>query len=880
MKKHIKNIIICLILCITTLIFSNINISYAKEDIHWIIPEKTQKFRDWENLPDEERKNTAMPALFGETLKNSIKRSEYNSILSENKATVESNYQRPSITVKNQRQSGTCWAFAFSSVLEGSGSGKVYSPYYLNYIVSTMYNKTITTGANFRLALGASSSGKAPVLETKMPIDSVYNETTNSASNEYMIPLDQLPAGALNQTIDARITDAIYFPGIHKEIVNENGDIRYSDGEGKNYTSSEIQALRTVIKEHIKSKGPVFSDIYQELEQSYNANTGAYCYKGDKQSNHAVTIVGWDDNYAVSNFNQANRPKNPGAYIALNSQGNTIGKDGYLYISYEDKIIEESMYGISGIEEYTNIDEIPYDKIYQYDELGYSYTVGANTNKLMAANVFSRDNSKIEHINEVGVFIPSTMGIQVYVNGNNGDKTQLTQVAVEVNNIEPGYHVIKLANPIKLTGDKFVVAVKYINKEEKGRIPLETNLKEAGVMDKSNFFDTAKANAGESFVSLDEGTSWQDINGLKISDTITLRNTNACIKAYTTTSNEPVTTPVTGVSLNKNSIRLKVGETENLTATVMPNDATNKNVIWNTSDEEIATVENGVITAKAPGGISVEVTTQDGNYTARCDVTVEEKEEEPTIINVTGVELDKKEITIKVGETQNLEATVKPENATNKNITWNSSDEEIATVENGVVTGVKEGNTTITVTTEDGNHTSICNIEVTKETLEPTKVDVTGVTLNKKTLSLEVGDTGNLVATISPKDATLKEVKWESSNEKVATISETGIIKAISEGKTTIKVTTLDGNFSATCELTVTKKKNTADDIYKEDDNKPSSGNSGTTNDKNTIKGDNTVANTKIPYAGNNTILIIGIILGIIIMAVVFIKVRGLRDVK
>lgn len=879
MKKHIKNIIICLILCITTLIFSNINISYAKEDIHWIIPEKTQKFRDWENLPDEERENTAMPALFGETLKNSIKRSEYNSILSENKATVESNYQRPAITVKNQRQSGTCWAFAFSSVLEGSGSGKVYSPYYLNYIVSTIYNKTITTGANFRLALGASSSGKAPVLETKMPIDSVYNETTNSASNEYMIPLDQLPAGALNQTIDARIIDSDEFASIYKEF-DASGNITYSNGEGKTYSTTEVQAIRTLVKEHIKNKGPVFSDIYEELGEPYNASTGAYCYKGDKQSNHDIAIVGWDDNYAISNFNQASRPKNPGAYIALNSQGSNVGKNSYLYISYEDKIIEETMYGISGIEEYANKDEIPYDKIYQYDELGYTYPIGANAGKLMAANVFSRDNSKVEYINEVGLFIPTTMGIQVYVNGTNEDKTKLTQVAVETNNIEPGYHVIKLANPVELTGNKFVVAVKYINNEAIGRIPLEANLKDSGVVNVSNFIDTAKANLGESFVSLDEGANWLEVNGLKVSDTVTLRNTNACIKAYTTTSNEPVTTPVTGVTLNKTSTRIKVGETENLTAIVIPNDATNKNVTWTSSNQNVVTVANGVITGKAQGSATVRVTTQDGNYVATCDVVVEEKEEEPTVINVTGVELDKKEITIKVGETQKLEATVKPENATNKNITWNSSDEEIAIVENGVVTGVKEGNTTITVTTQDGNHTSICNVEVTKETSEPTKVDVTGVTLNKKTLSLEVGDTGNLVATIEPKDATQKQVKWESSNEKIATISETGIIKAIGEGKTTIKVTTLDGNFSATCELTVTKKKNIADDIYKEDDNKPSSGNSGTTNDKNTIKGDNTVANTKIPYAGNNIALLVGIIIGVIVMIVGYIKIRKLRDVK
>ena len=878
MEKYIKTISMSVFMLIITFIFSNI--SYAKDNIEWEVPEKTQKFQYWESLSEEEKENTVIPEISGRVFKDSVKRSKYN-ILSEKRAALETRYQRPAITVKDQRQTGACWAFSFSSVLEGTGKGKVYSPYYLNYIVSTIYNKTITTGGNFRLAMAASSTGKYPVLETKMPIDSVYNETTNSASDDYLIPLDKLPEGALNQTVDARVTNATYFPGIYKNN-DSNGNINYADGNGNSYTTNQVQELRTIIKEHIKNKGPICADFYEELEKSYNANTGAYCYKGDETlSNHDITIVGWDDNYAISNFKEEYRPKNPGAYIALNSQGDTIGKDNYLYISYEDKLIENSIYGIDSVEEYANKDEIPYDTIYQYDELGYSYSIGSSSiSKLMAANVFSRDNSKIEYINEVGVFIANTTGLQIYVNGENGDKTQLKQVSVEMDNIEPGYHIIKLANPVKLTGDKFVVAVKYINKEMKAKIPLEANLKDSGIVNVSNFLDKAKANNGESFVSLDEGGSWQDINGLKINDTITFRNTNVCIKAYTTTSNEPATIPVTGVELNKTSANIKIGETETLTANVIPNNATNKNVTWTTSNEEVATVANGVITAKSKGTAIIRVTTEDGGKVASCNITVEENEEEPEIIEVTGVQLDKTEATIKVGETTTLRATVKPENATNKNVTWNSLDEEVATIENGVVTGKKEGKTTVTVETDDGNHIANCNIEVIKSTSEPTKVDVTGVTLNKKTFSLEVGDTGNLVATIEPKNATQKQVKWESSNEKIATITENGIIKAISEGKTTIKVTTVDGNFSAICELTVTKKKNTADDIYKEDENKPSNEGNGTINDKNTINGDNTIANTKMPYAGNNTVLLIGIIIGVIIMAVGYIKIRKLRDVK
>lgn len=882
-NKYIKTISVSLIITITILMFSNI--SYAEENTKWIAPEKTQRFKNWEKLPEEKRENTIMPVAVGNTFKNTIKRSKYNSILNQNKANLEARYQRPAITIKDQEETGTCWAFAFSSVLEGSGKGKEYSPFYLNYLASTIYNRKIIDGGNFRMAMGASSIGKYPVVESKMPTNSVYNKETNPASSEYMIPLNELPEEALEQTIDARITDAIYFPSIYKQF-DSSGNVKYLDIEQKEYTTNQVQAMRTLIKEHVKNEGPICTSIYAEHE-SHNANTGAYFYKSNEEfSNHEVVIVGWDDNYEVSNFSTTNRPKNPGAYICLNSQGATnkagsIGKDGYVYVSYEDKLIESSMYGITNIEEYDNKDQIPYDKIYQYDEQGFTYEIGAEKTKLMAANVFSRDNSKSEYINEVGLFIPSAMGIQIYVNGASGDKTQLKEVAVEVENIETGYHVIKLANPIKLTGSQFVVAVKYINKEEIGRIPLEANFKDSGISEEidQNITSNAKANPGESFVSLDEGQNWKDVNGLNIGNNIVLKNTNTCIKAYTTISNEQETKPVTGVTLNKTTTKIKVDETETLVATVSPSDATNKNVTWKSSDETIATVANGVVTGKKEGNATITVTTQEGSKVATCNVTVEENEEEPTVVEVTGVELDKTEDEIKVGETVTLKANILPENATNKNITWKSSDETIATVENGVVTGKKAGKATITVTTRDGNHTANCDIEVTR-------VEVTGVTLNKNTLNLEVGDKGNLVATIEPKEATQKQVKWESLNEKVATISETGIIKAISEGKTTIRVITIDGNFIATCELTVSKKKNTEDDIYKDDDNKTdnentsNNTNTNTNTNKNTINKDNTLAQNKIPYAGNDTILIVGIIIGIIAMAIIFIKVRTLRDVK
>ncbi len=727
--------------------------------------------------------------------------------------------------------------------------------------------------------MGTVSSGKSPLLEAKMPFENYYNETTNNRENDYLIPIKDLPAGTLEKPVDARVTNATYFASITKQI-DANGNISYT-----NMSQSEVQANRQLIKEHVKNKGPLTASLNFAGTGSeyYNPTTGAYFFDNASEAqNHDVTIVGWDDNYAIANFNVAHKPKTPGAYIALNSFGSNSGDKGYIYISYEDVFIETNLGGINQLEEYASNSEIPYDKLYQYDELGYTFELASTTPILMAANIFQRDDSKIEYVNEVGIFLPRTEGVEVYINEANGNMNNLKKVAVETENITPGYHIIKLATPIELTGNQFVIAIKYINEESGADIPLEANWKDSGISNESNITDTAKANEGESYISLDEGNSWLDINNLKINDTITMRNTNNCIKAYTTISERPSTTPVTGVTLNKVATTIKEGETETLVATILPADATNKNIIWETSDATIASIENGVITGNAKGIATITVTTEDGNHTANCQVTVEEREEEPTIIEVTGITVNPQTLELKEGETATIVATIEPSNATNKNLTWLSTNEEVATIENGVITALEEGETTIEAVTEDGSYTANCQVIVKAEEPEkPTTVKVTGITLNKKSMEMEVGDSGNLVATITPTNATNKEVKWKSKDETIAQVSETGIIKALKEGTTTISVTSVDGNHTAECSITVSKKKNTDDDIYQDkDDNKKPNGGSNINNQQNTIKGDNTIANTKIPYAGSKTILIIGLVIAIMLTIIIWAKVRKLKDVK
>ena len=152
---------------------------------------------------------------------------------------------------------------------------------------------------------------------------------------------------------------------------------------------------------------------------------------------------------------------------------------------------------------------------------------------------------------------------------------------------------------------------------------------------------------------------------------------------------------VTGVSLNKTTTSIQVGASEQLTATVEPNNATNKAVNWSSNSPSVATVDNsGNVTAVAEGTATITVTTQDGNKTATCTVTVTPASSDP--VAVTGVSLNKTSTTLTVGGSETLTATVQPSNATNKAVNWSSNPTSVATVDsNGKVTAVAEGTATV-----------------------------------------------------------------------------------------------------------------------------------------------------------------------------------------
>ena len=258
--------------------------------------------------------------------------------------------------------------------------------------------------------------------------------------------------------------------------------------------------------------------------------------------------------------------------------------------------------------------------------------------------------------------------------------------------------------------------------------------------------------------------------------------------------------PVTGITVNEHNHTLKYNGSDTfsfkLTASTTPNNASNANVVWSSSNENIATVSSdGTVTSAGKGVASIIATTTDGtNLSDSCIVTVEQL--------VTEVTLEPQAKTLNVGESFTLASSVLPENANDKSVTWSSSDATVTSVDTlGKVTALKRGAATITATTNDGSDLSAsCMVTV----LQP----VTGITVNEHnhTLKYNGSDTFSfkLTASTTPSNANTSAVQWTSSNENIATVSSDGTVTSAGKGVVTITATTTDGsNLSDSCIVTV-----------------------------------------------------------------------------
>ena len=239
---------------------------------------------------------------------------------------------------------------------------------------------------------------------------------------------------------------------------------------------------------------------------------------------------------------------------------------------------------------------------------------------------------------------------------------------------------------------------------------------------------------------------------------------------------------VESVLLSLSELTLTEGENTSLSYTITPANASIKNVTWKSSATSVVTVsQDGRVEAIAPGTAHITVTTEDGNKTSSCVVTVKAK-----VIPVSGVSLDQTSLLMTEGDVRELIATVTPSNATNKSVTWTSSNTTVATVSNGTVRALSPGTTTITATTVDGGFSKICTVSVEKEKTKARTLSFAGDVLH-----LEGGDSYSLRVSVAPDDA-ICNLSWTSSNSAAVSVAGNG------------ETATLTANYNSTGYTTVT----------------------------------------------------------------------------
>ncbi len=486
MKNTINKRILCISIISLIFILSPIVQADVTE------PEYSDKYKIWLNLSEEEKKKYIEPIKYDieySTNKNNMARM----LKSSSKSYFDLRDVISGMKVKNQMSTSQCWAFSTLSSLETNLSllnDKKYiydfSERHLEYATSLTfknnvknsigYNREVGSGGTTLMALSYLTNGTGAIQETDMPFE----------NNENKIEISEIQ----NKKTCTKVNDWVIFP---------------------NFKSDDTESKRTEkinnIKSHIEKYGSVFACINtgQSFYSYYNMATGAYYVPNAQLGDHAVSVIGWDDNYAVENFNSSNRPAKPGAFIVRNSWGEQFTTDnpnnaGYLFVSYEDPVIGSVLTGIVDSE-----NKVWYDELYQHDKLGINSIMTLSTPKVYAANIFDKQSAKQEFITSVSIAIMSEQTCNIYINEKNGNlnKNDLKLVYSGTEELKPGYHTIKLENPIKIIGEKFAVAVEYTCGNGTAKVGVENV--------NTSTYSTEKLESNRSYISNALNGNWIDL---------------------------------------------------------------------------------------------------------------------------------------------------------------------------------------------------------------------------------------------------------------------------------------------------------------------------------------------------------------------------------
>ncbi|MDD1648069.1 MAG: lectin like domain-containing protein, partial [Methanomicrobiales archaeon] len=439
--------------------------------------------------------------------------------------------------VRNHGSCGSCWAFATYGSLESVlMPGETWDFSENNLKNRHGYAGTHCAGGNAYMSTAYLARYAGPVSESDDPYNAV---SSYSPSN-----------------LQARkhVQDVLYLPDRSGPLDNDN------------------------IKNAIQLYGGIYSLIYW-TDGAYNTATRSFYYSGAENINHAITIVGWDDNYDRSRF-RTSAPGN-GAFIVRNSWGTGFGDGGYFYVSYYDAEIGHGNVVFTG-ESTQN-----YQTIYQYDTLGWLSSAGYGSETGWFANVYTA--SRAEQISAASFYTASPAAeyqVSVYTNPSGGPVSAAGPASLKTGTIAiPGYHTVVLDTPVPVTsGQKFSVVVRLRTPGFSYPIPLETPV--------TGYATSVNAAAGQSYMSSD-GVSWSDVTA----GSGTWRNTNVCVKAFAGSGGTPSPAPVlTGISPSSGTAG---GSAFTLTATGS-NFVSGSVIRWNGADRTTIYVSATQLTATIP----------------------------------------------------------------------------------------------------------------------------------------------------------------------------------------------------------------------------------------------------------------------------------------
>ena len=525
-----------------------------------------------------------------------------------------------------------------------------------------------------------------------------------------------------------------------------------------------------LVKQMVKECGAVGISYYDN-DYRYSDEYKSYYCEQAVTSNHAVMIIGWDDNFSKDNF-RIQAPSD-GAWLIRNSWGgpdNEYSHFSYFWLSYADVTIYETGYVFL----YEDINSPNYyDNNYQYDGAMQDGSISLE-NKVMAANVFkAKANPEGEVLKAVSFATDSVnldYTIQIYINladpTDPESGTLVDEATVRGQTSTAGYYTVALSKEVALTEGTTFAAVVTLEKESADiGISLEYDYD-------SWYKSVASAEAGQSF--LKSGYYWQDMG-----DT---NGVNIRIKAFT--DNLTINNALTSLALSDTNKVLNKGDSYTLTANKTPANADGV-LMWSSSEPSVASVgQNGKVTALKAG--TAVITASCGNISASCLITVE--------VPVESVSLSQTSVELIECDAILLTATIEPADYTEE-VIWSSSDTQVANVNNnGMVSAVAPGNAVITVTA--GSKKAQCDV-VVKANYIPAQT----ITISKQNLELDKGDSYTLTATVFPQNYSLGKVSWSSSAPSVASVDSNGVITAKETGTATITASADD--VSQSCQVTV-----------------------------------------------------------------------------